>query len=635
MGLYLYYYVITIILILTASYLLTRSTNLECYFEKTGNFLKQRGLFYPKNYLLDEKIVNLVRFFSGLIILYRIYQIYQFTLPLGFTLEQILHITGYTILALSVTLGFLTPLAVLSLLILQLQFNVPFETYSLGVDVTAMILVGLLIYPAGRMYSLDAWLSQRVKVIDTIYTWFTWQNREAQTAIAKLIPFLFYGYLCVYSVLVHLNDPSWTSGDASIYLLSSTYLSRWPYEFQWLFSQSDIAVLLARYTMYITIGWYFFLVPAVLVGGWARYIAEIWTILFLILSIFVLQLSTLPYHEVLLVFFWFWNLWLEKYQSQIQKTINVLFDDRCNLCDKTVYVLKALDLFERINFLPVSKNLNLSNKIGVAPEELYTNIYSWDTKDEKIYYGFDFYLHVSRRLVLLYPIYPILAILKFIKIGPLVYSIVAKYRYRMFGVCERSSINLNNHNFSVPNDKNAGLLSKSFAITCIIFLIMAMVHLPGIKSPIRNPVIDARFNESHHIMGLAPIDVFNKRDLELSYHYFTASKSGKLMPYTTALGMRDSWHHSDKVYFGNSLRWRRAHISEPIYPFTELDKRYFCQVASWSNYYYPDDKNIVTLDFYSVEAPKKNNGLYIFDSPNKTLSLQVDEGFCQNNVTKS
>ncbi len=324
MGLYLYYYVITIILILTASYLLTRSTNLECYFEKTGNFLKQRGLFYPKNYLLDEKIVNLVRFFSGLIILYRIYQIYQFTLPLGFTLEQILHITGYTILALSVTLGFLTPLAVLSLLILQLQFNVPFETYSLGVDVTAMILVGLLIYPAGRMYSLDAWLSQRVKVIDTIYTWFTWQNREAQTAIAKLIPFLFYGYLCVYSVLVHLNDPSWTSGEASIYLLSSTYLSRWPYEFQWLFSQSDIAVLLARYTMYITIGWYFFLVPAVLVGGWARYIAEIWTILFLILSIFVLQLSTLPYHEVLLVFFWFWNLWLEKYQSEIQKTINVL-----------------------------------------------------------------------------------------------------------------------------------------------------------------------------------------------------------------------------------------------------------------------------------------------------------------------
>ncbi len=635
MGLYIYYYVIPIILILTASYLLIRSTNLEFIFEKTGNFLKQRGLFYPKNYLIDEKIVNLVRFLSGLIILYRIYQIYQFTVPLGFTLEQALHIAGYAILALSVTLGFLTPLSVLLLLIFQLQFNVPFETYSLGVDVTAMILAGLLIYPAGRMYSIDAWLSKKVGIIDTIYTWFTWQNREVQVAFAKLIPFLFYGYLCVYSVLVHLNDPSWLSGDASIYLLSSTYLSRWPHEFQWLFSQSDIAVLLARLTMYITIGWYFFLVPAVLFGGLARYIAEIWTILFLILSIFVLQLSTLPYHEVLLVFFWFWNLWLEKYQAQIEKTINVLFDDRCNLCDKTVYVLNALDLFETINFLPVSKNLHLSKTIGVAPEELYTNIYSWDKKDEKIYYGYDFYLHVSRRLVLLYPLFPVLAILKFIKIGPLAYSIVAKYRYRMFGVCERSSINLNNENLSVPNQKNAGLFIKAFCITCIAFLVLALVHLPGMKNPIRNPDLDARLLEAHHIIGLTPIDVFNKRDLELSYHHFTASKSGELMPYTTALGMRDSWHRSDKVYFGNSLRWRRAHLTLPVYPFTELDKRYFCQVASWSNYYYPDDKNIVVLDFYSTEAPQKNKGVYIFHSPEKILSLEVNEDFCQNNVIKS
>lgn len=635
MGLYIYYYVIPIILILTASYLLIRSTNLEFIFEKTGNFLKQRGLFYPKNYLIDEKIVNLVRFLSGLIILYRIYQIYQFTVPLGFTLEQALHIAGYAILALSVTLGFLTPLSVLLLLIFQLQFNVPFETYSLGVDVTAMILAGLLIYPAGRMYSIDAWLSKKVGIIDTIYTWFTWQNRGVQVAFAKLIPFLFYGYLCVYSVLVHLNDPSWLSGDASIYLLSSTYLSRWPHEFQWLFSQSDIAVLLARLTMYITIGWYFFLVPAVLFGGLARYIAEIWTILFLILSIFVLQLSTLPYHEVLLVFFWFWNLWLEKYQAQIEKTINVLFDDRCNLCDKTVYVLNALDLFETINFLPVSKNLHLSKTIGVAPEELYTNIYSWDKKDEKIYYGYDFYLHVSRRLVLLYPLFPVLAILKFIKIGPLAYSIVAKYRYRMFGVCERSSINLNNENLSVPNQKNAGLFIKAFCITCIAFLVLALVHLPGMKNPIRNPDLDARLLEAHHIIGLTPIDVFNKRDLELSYHHFTASKSGELMPYTTALGMRDSWHRSDKVYFGNSLRWRRAHLTLPVYPFTELDKRYFCQVASWSNYYYPDDKNIVVLDFYSTEAPQKNKGVYIFHSPEKILSLEVNEDFCQNNVIKS
>lgn len=49
---------------------------------------------------------------------------------------------------------------------------------------------------------------------------------------------------------------------------------------------------------------------------------------------------------------WFWQ---SKFMSGAN-VLNVAYDDRCNLCDRTVTFVKAVDVFGRVELKPLSKN---------------------------------------------------------------------------------------------------------------------------------------------------------------------------------------------------------------------------------------------------------------------------------------
>ena len=52
----------------------------------------------------------------------------------------------------------------------------------------------------------------------------------------------------------------------------------------------------------------------------------------------------------------------------------IFFDDRCNLCDRTVKALAACDLFHRLEFKPLSQNVELARRHGVSEHEALTDL---------------------------------------------------------------------------------------------------------------------------------------------------------------------------------------------------------------------------------------------------------------------
>lgn len=589
-----------------------------------------RNLFCVKNQRGDEIVINVARIVLGFILISRLFGIGEFLFPLNYTSEQAIYFWILVALSMFILIGFITPIASLILLLFQLRLNSPLSTYTLGVDVTAMLLTIFILYPAGRRLSIDSVLSKQSKKIDKLYSLFILNDRATQIALAKAVSFYSYTLLCLYSVLMHFKEDFWLSGEAAIEILSSTYLSRYPYVFQGFFSSSAWAVLIAKLAMQGMIIWYLVLFPFVLIGGIPRKLAIAWTILFLLTSTFVLQLSTLPYIEFLLLIIWFWGNVEKFFDRKFKNGVSVLYDDRCNLCDRTIRFLKFVDIFQNIKFLPISKNLNMASLVGVSPEDLYKDICSW-SKCGQVYVGFDFYTHLTKNIPLLLPVFPFMLFLRWTKIGPYIYRVVADRRIKTFGVCKMP---VDPEVVEISSLNNTGNHSEkfffAFVSTVFLFSIFFTAFLPyspveQLRGYFKNQLISA------HILGLPPINVFNLGDVGMSYQYFTVSDIStlpeRLIPYTAKDGQRLTWHRSDKVYFGNSLKWRRLKNSQEILPPTERDIKFFCEIITWDNI------GTVSLakyrfDFFKLDRPTKEGGRYRFSNPLKISEIELRPEDC-------
>ena len=112
----------------------------------------------------------------------------------------------------------------------------------------------------------------------------------------------------------------------------------------------------------------------------------------------------------------------------------VFFDGFCNLCNFAVSTLIKLDKKRLLRFSPLSgktsQELNISARINEADSLVYLN---------------DTHISIKSSAVLsilkdLYPaLRPLIFILNLIPnfIGDLIYDIVAKYRYRIFGKTDK------------------------------------------------------------------------------------------------------------------------------------------------------------------------------------------------------
>ncbi len=302
--------------------------------------------------------------------------------------------------------------------------------------------------------------------------------------------------------------------------------------------------------------WYILILPFTLMGGIFRFYVITWGVLFFILCFVVLNLGSLPEIEFV---FWpaiFWS----KRGLDSKKRLAVFFDDKCYLCDRTVQIITMLDIFGRVTLKPISENIGLLGKLNIKRENALTDFYGVAEETGEAASGYDFYILLSKNLFLLWPLAPLLYFAKLLKIGPGFYRLISSRRHELFGVCSLARK-------KIARQPTEGATCARYlhpAIILHVFFLAGcyLITLPAPYIGIEGPVnISSR---APYYYGIAPINVFNLIDLKLAENWFTLKSisHNELVPVLSESGTRLAMHQSDRVYYGNTLKFRRRNIGK-------------------------------------------------------------------------
>jgi predicted DCC family thiol-disulfide oxidoreductase YuxK len=274
--------------------------------------------------------------------------------------------------------------------------------------------------------------------------------------------------------------------------------------------------MFSKFTTYGMLVWQIGLLPLVLLSRLTRVAAIVWGAIFFTFSAYVLAIKTLGTYEYVLFVLIFWShAWID---GRGRRALMIFFDDRCNLCDRTVKILAAVDLFHRLEFRPLSINVALARHHGVSEDEALTDLVGV-TPGGRIYRGYDLYRRISATVALMLPLWPLLFLGQALRLGPLVYRLVADRRRRLFGVCALGSHEPRMEWVPATLTKSS-VTSSAVSLTFLVLFVAYAVRLPLISNalPQLSSVSRLTFGRSPLAFGLGMIDVFNEADLKLYRH---------------------------------------------------------------------------------------------------------------------
>jgi predicted DCC family thiol-disulfide oxidoreductase YuxK len=585
--------------LLGAALLMSRWLDLRAFADRIHRFLRRRGFSRNENLATEIVRLELARIICGLILAHRtLYTILY--LPPDATPAELFAAWSVLVAAISFAAGVLTPAVGLFLVLLAHPADNVLRTMTLGTDVLQMLLLVLVFAPVGQALSLDAAWGARVPLwrgaLAALRRLFG-PPTVARISVLRFLGLISYGVLCLYSVFFHFTDPAWMEGYANALLLTSSYLSQHHGLFRdWFAAYPGVGLRIAEAALYAMIAWELLLVPFVLHSAFTRNIVVVWGVLFFIVSTFVLQLGWLPYYEYVLWAVLFWQgAWLD---GSGRATMELLYDDRCNLCDRTVRFLSRADLFGIVSFRPLSRNPELLGKHGLSAGAALQDLYGID-QSGRIFKGYDLYTDLARRVLLLFPAWPPLVVGRWLRIGPRVYRWIAARRIRLFGVCERAAplpagvrSTLEAKAATVPQTRQPMLTALLIAYLVLLAAFLPrLVLLPAAADsfgPWRELDQLARrwLGRAHELVGLNEINVFNANDLRMSEGFFTVEARGadgilRMLPFTGPLGERLGWHYSDRVYFANSLAYRRYRPVDHHYCYRESHLPHIREIVAW------------------------------------------------------
>lgn len=535
--------------------------------------------------------------------------------------QVVLPVVLVTILSIMLTVGFATQLVLVAFIVWDWQlFEYWMASRTLGNDIASMLALLLLLTNAGAHFSVDGWLRKKAGAIGAAvrYTYFEdgiAPNNVVQ--IAKFVTLGSYWLVCVFSLMMHLSETAWMTGSAGPHLLTNQFMSRYGDEFTYLFQVGGTpAVWLARVSLWVMLPWYLLVLPGVLMGRWMRAYIIGWGILFFCLSRFVLQLGWLADFEFL---FWI-GLFLSPRLLGSQDDLAVAYDDRCSLCDRTVNFIRRLDLFGRIELRPVSQNHEWLQERGISATDALTDLYGVEATSGEINSGYDFYVRLTRKLFLLWPVYPVLLLGRFLKVGPMVYRVIADRRTKLFGVCQMATPKPNvrvKSNISADRDIGFGNPLLPLVVHWSFFAIAFLWHIPapfvghdGMPAPFGKDKDFKHIVNAAHIYGIAPINVFNQTDLRMTENWFTLSQEGdngerELLPVFNEKGQRLGLHRSDRLYFGHTVPFRRKTIDKEGCHFEQWSAQMaFLASHSFSQDAVPDE--IVYTQYFQALVPNED-----------------------------
>lgn len=302
---------------------------------------------------------------------------------------------------------------------------------------------------------------------------------EYRIFVARWISLSLYAVKALYSVTLHGMDQYWRDGTVGNALLTSTFMSRFPGMWQFLFEEAPTVRVVISLLSASFIPVFGSLILFVVVGGnVARFCIRVSLLSFFIFSLIFLNLGILPFVQILL-----WRFWFAKHRKDI----------------------------------PAGEPGTVTNAISSDP--------------------------------------------------------------------------VSNHH--LPTFVRIGLATIFLSVTSYILSIPALATI----QPIPTGVIESEaLKFARSTTGLAPINVFNTEDLEMSARWIVVSEHEGTDGILTRLDGSRAWPQLlDTVYFGSTLRQRRNLIGLTETEACEFARRYvhdrrFNQVAiltgrSAPNYY--------------------------------------------------
>ena len=149
---------------------------------------------------------------------------------------------------------------------------------------------------------------------------------------------------------------------------------------------------------------------------------------------------------------------------------------------------------------------------------------------------------------------------KWLAVGPIIYSAIATRRRRLFDICSIPRKKIIRHSLLSPaiqqNFNSSVVIHVTFLIACyLIFIPAPNIDISGSRNA---------STKAAHYYGITPINVFNKTDLRMAENWFTLKSLDyeEVVPVFTEKGTRLQMHKSDRIYFGNTVRYRRGSIGK-------------------------------------------------------------------------
>lgn len=246
-----------------------------------------------------QKNTALVRILFGLGLAHHFIDIMGFAIITDSRAATLILAGSGLILSLFVTVGFLTPIA----LVLLIAFFVfaPIVNY-LAFQIMIIVGWGLFFFGAGHYFSLDSLLGRnsRFKSLSSLLYRFSpsLDRRENVAYIRSLMILLFWGVsLC--AMLSHFYDPLWLKGDVLQLVLTTPYLT----DFYDLYTQISQSAPVA-YDVVWTAGlimqgiWELLLFPLMFVPIARRFFVPVQGLVFFVFSLIFLNLRQLPFFEI-------------------------------------------------------------------------------------------------------------------------------------------------------------------------------------------------------------------------------------------------------------------------------------------------------------------------------------------------
>lgn len=547
--------------------------------QSIAGFLKRRELFYVADSAREETWINLLRAVVGYMFFNRSYNIFYYQAVISDDARHTMISLLDVIASFGMMVGFLTPISIGYLFLFHTYVHdILLGTFTLGSCVAQILMMLFLFIPSGRRLSIDSLIMRTRSVGSGFLEWlyaFFGEATVNRIATVKFLTFLSYGLLCMYSVYEHFLDPYWVNGTANVLLLSSNWLTA-PYKFfrEMFATYGSTAIFISMVALYIMMLWELVIIPFALIKGITRQFVIWWGLAFFVVSIAVLQLSWLPHFQFALYAIFFWPGWLLNRGGA--RSIELFYDDRCNLCDRTVRFLKLVDWFEVVQLRPMSRNAELIASRGLTAQQVFDDLHGYDPATARTFAGYELYVQLTARIFILAPLWPLMLLGRWLRIGPVIYSYIAERRRKIFGVCEIPTFDLAKvHAREAPAAvvSKSSVLMMAFAATYAVFLVVYLVrfpyltHIPGwsyVQKPFRKiGNVPAALN------GQIALKVFTPNVINMGSHYFTVTgvfgdNDERLLPYVGPEGDRLSLVlGSDRLYFGHSLRWRRLMYNRP------------------------------------------------------------------------